>query len=251
MKSLKKLIQESSFKKEMFAWEDADTVSILDKDSAKWGKLDYYKFILKKLKIPFNNDDLKLTIPRKYYGLASKYLKIEEVFSDIDEPTKIVEASYSVLKHITEKDVDPEQLKMGIEIEMEHTDDPKLASKIALDHLSEIPTYYSRLKNMEKQAEEDGDKDMSLSEDWDPYNYKDYKDRQRANSNWMKSMSNENTFYLVDLTQNKIIDKKKMINKEAILSNYDFKTKNINKKWMIWDDAQKYSKSFQSKIYNR
>lgn len=44
------------------------------------------------------------------------------------------------------KDVDQNQLKMGIKIEMEHTKDPQLAKEIAIDHLAEDPTYYSKLK---------------------------------------------------------------------------------------------------------
>jgi len=47
---------------------------------------------------------------------------------------------------------DPEQLKRGIEVEAEHTDDPKLAEKIARDHLAEIPDYYTRLDRMESAA---------------------------------------------------------------------------------------------------
>jgi hypothetical protein len=35
---------------------------------------------------------------------------------------------------------------MGIQVEMEHTDDPKKAEKIALDHLAENPFYYTQLK---------------------------------------------------------------------------------------------------------
>src|SRR5210317_132466 len=38
------------------------------------------------------------------------------------------------------------QLKMGIEVEMEHTDNPKLAMKIAIDHIKEDPKYYDKLK---------------------------------------------------------------------------------------------------------
>jgi len=49
-------------------------------------------------------------------------------------------------------EVDPEELKMGIEIEKEHTPNPKLAEQIARDHLKEIPDYYSRLKRMEAKA---------------------------------------------------------------------------------------------------
>jgi hypothetical protein len=43
------------------------------------------------------------------------------------------------------KDVDKEELKKGIKIEKEHTTDIKTAMRIALDHLSEDPKYYSKL----------------------------------------------------------------------------------------------------------
>lgn len=46
-----------------------------------------------------------------------------------------------------ETQVDPEQLQMGIKVEMEHTHDPDLAKEIAMDHLSEDPHYYSHLKD--------------------------------------------------------------------------------------------------------
>lgn len=38
------------------------------------------------------------------------------------------------------------ELKMGIEVEKEHTDDVALATKIAMDHLKEDPKYYTKLK---------------------------------------------------------------------------------------------------------
>jgi len=47
---------------------------------------------------------------------------------------------------------DPEQIKMGIEVEKEHTDNEDIALQIAKDHLAEIPDYYTRLKKMEKSA---------------------------------------------------------------------------------------------------
>jgi hypothetical protein len=58
-------------------------------------------------------------------------------------------------ENITENDVNPEELRMGIEIELEHTHDKNMAKKIALDHLAEIPDYYSRLKRMESNVELD------------------------------------------------------------------------------------------------
>lgn len=49
------------------------------------------------------------------------------------------------------KNYDPEQLAMGIKVEMEHTNDKKLAQEIAQDHLEEDPKYYSKLKKVEKK----------------------------------------------------------------------------------------------------
>jgi hypothetical protein len=48
-------------------------------------------------------------------------------------------------------DVHPEELMMGIKVEMEHTQDPRLARKIALDHLAEFESYYTNLIQMEKE----------------------------------------------------------------------------------------------------
>ena len=53
-------------------------------------------------------------------------------------------------KGITVDDVDPEELARGIAVEMEHTDDPVIARKIALDHLAEHPAYYEALEIMER-----------------------------------------------------------------------------------------------------
>jgi hypothetical protein len=45
------------------------------------------------------------------------------------------------------------ELKMGIEVEYEHTNSENMAKEIAMDHLMEIPDYYTRLKKMEKEGE--------------------------------------------------------------------------------------------------
>lgn len=50
----------------------------------------------------------------------------------------------------------PKQLALGLEVEMEHTDDPKVALEIAMDHLTELPDYYTRLNDMEADAEING-----------------------------------------------------------------------------------------------
>jgi len=58
--------------------------------------------------------------------------------------------------------VDLEQFRMGLEVELEHgirnvvtnvtNDDLVLTGKIALAHLMELPDYYTRLMRMEEEA---------------------------------------------------------------------------------------------------
>lgn len=57
-------------------------------------------------------------------------------------------------KGLKEEDADPDQLARGIEIEMEHTTDPEIAKRIAMDHLAEFPDYYTALDEMEKKLKE-------------------------------------------------------------------------------------------------
>ncbi len=47
------------------------------------------------------------------------------------------------------------QLAMGIQVELEHSNDRKIAKEIALDHLMELPDYYTRLDKMEDEGEAD------------------------------------------------------------------------------------------------
>lgn len=47
------------------------------------------------------------------------------------------------------------QLKKGLEVEIEHTNDKEKAREIVMDHLSEFPDYYDRLKKMEKSADKE------------------------------------------------------------------------------------------------
>lgn len=58
---------------------------------------------------------------------------------------------------------DVEQFRMGMDVELEHgvhdpetnvtNDDPLTTGKIALAHLREFPDYYTRLEEMEEEAE--------------------------------------------------------------------------------------------------
>lgn len=58
---------------------------------------------------------------------------------------------------------DVEQFRIGLDVELEHGavdpatdvthDDPIMTGKIALAHLNEFPDYYTRLAEMEEEAE--------------------------------------------------------------------------------------------------
>jgi hypothetical protein len=56
-------------------------------------------------------------------------------------------------KDITKYDL--KQILMGIKIEQEHTTNKMIALEITTDHLEEIPDYYTRLQDMEEEAEEE------------------------------------------------------------------------------------------------
>ena len=49
-------------------------------------------------------------------------------------------------KHNVDISVIENQLKIGLKIEQEHTNDASLAKEIAMDHLYEDPKYYTKLK---------------------------------------------------------------------------------------------------------
>lgn len=49
----------------------------------------------------------------------------------------------------TPQDFDPLQIQEGIRVELEHTNDKSIAREIAMDHLSEDPDYYQKLKLIE------------------------------------------------------------------------------------------------------
>ncbi len=80
-------------------------------------------------------------------------------------------------KHRLEVSFIQKQLDMGAPIEHEHTKNQKLAIKIALQHLDEIPDYYTRLKKMEVSAKKEHKKFKDVKEATDGIKAKDYKGR--------------------------------------------------------------------------
>ncbi len=67
---------------------------------------------------------------------------------------------------------DVEQFRIGMDVELEHGtidphtdvthDDPVMTGKIALAHLNEFPDYYTRLTEMEEEAEGSSEEDSEM-----------------------------------------------------------------------------------------
>lgn len=51
---------------------------------------------------------------------------------------------------------DVEELVLGIRHEMEHTDDPRVALEVAMDHLTENPKYYTEMSSAEDFFSKEG-----------------------------------------------------------------------------------------------
>lgn len=80
-------------------------------------------------------------------------LNLSEAINEADEKSKCPDTTGEAdKKGLAPKDVHPEQLAMGVKVEMEHTKDKKLAKQIALDHLAEMPDYYTKLAKMEREG---------------------------------------------------------------------------------------------------
>ena len=74
------------------------------------------------------------------------------------------------------------QLDMGEPIEHEHTKDHTLAMDIALQHLDEIPDYYTRLKKMEASAKKEHKKFKDVKEALDDQRYCPLCDKRESKS---------------------------------------------------------------------
>jgi len=132
---------------------EAQMKAIILSESGKMKKVDkpaspeYGKELLAK-------DPIKKAIIEKWQLLKAKINNLSS-FVDmtkplLEEPEEKPEGN-AAKANFTEDQADPEQLKMGIEHEMEHTDDQETAKKTALDHLVEDPQYYTHLDEMEAQ----------------------------------------------------------------------------------------------------
>ena len=71
-------------------------------------------------------------------------MKIKDILS-----VKTLTPEELAKKHKVDVSVIDAQLAKGIKVESEHTNNPKIAREIALDHIREYVDYYDRLKKVE------------------------------------------------------------------------------------------------------
>jgi len=100
------------------------------------------------VKIPdrFYKGDKLQKNSKAYKAWLAKQKKINEDAFGVPTPTPEQVAA----KHGVPIEQIFRELDMGIKAEMEHTLDKNLSAEIALDHLSEMPDYYTQLEQMEK-----------------------------------------------------------------------------------------------------
>ena len=91
--------------------------------------------------------------------------KSKSPFNEMHEVKSHKSVEQIAKKHRLEVSFIKHQLEMGIPIEHEHTKDKDLATDIALQHLDEIPDYYTRLKKMEADAKKHHKKFKDVKEE--------------------------------------------------------------------------------------
>jgi hypothetical protein len=86
---------------------------------------------------------------------------IKKLANNLNIPEEVLENEiYSIMSNFFNKGmsrdnpnapIDPNELRAGIKVEMEHTSNPLISEKIARDHLTEDASYYTHLAVMEAQ----------------------------------------------------------------------------------------------------
>lgn len=109
----------------------------------------YKEDMIKMEKFQEIQNELEIFLPK-----IEKANNIKGGLADNKTVEDIAEKHGVTVKHINR------QLKMGLKVEKEHTDSEEKAKEIAMDHLTEDPSYYTKLAKMES-----GDKKTEKSEE--------------------------------------------------------------------------------------
>lgn len=105
---------------------------------------------------------------------------IEQLMQDKEEQGEMIQGGLADGKSPSE--FNSEQIKLGLKVEMEHTDDPLVALEIALDHLTEDPEYYTVKDNPEASAQSNASQEAEEMTDellgYKPHNVNDYSNEE-------------------------------------------------------------------------
>lgn len=85
----------------------------------------------------------------------SLFTRLQRILKEADTKPldkRTLTVSQIATKHGVSVEKIEQQLKKGIAVEREHTSSETTAREIALDHLAEVPDYYTRLKKVEEQV---------------------------------------------------------------------------------------------------
>ena len=141
---------------------DMDTFEIMSE-----GTVD--KSINKSMPKPTLTGNKKTDLGKKYVKSMNKGLnkgKVKDIKVEQDEVTGGLADTLSpddlAKKHGVSKEDIQKEIELGIEIELEHTNDPLIAKEITMDHITEFPDYYSNEryglvaseKGLEKELDE-------------------------------------------------------------------------------------------------
>ena len=147
LKIAKEILKETKWSKQVYGKKD---------DKMKSDVIEFLK------KNPDPKDaDLHAWAEMKKYDIHEVETKIYELATKF---VKFLVGGRANEKSLTEKDVDPAELKKGIEVEAEHIDDVDVQKRISLDHLSEFEDYYTRLDKLESDAKAE-DKEVVAKKD--------------------------------------------------------------------------------------
>lgn len=118
--------------------QDSRRVFIVHQNDPTTGRYDEDKCLL-----GFNTPEEAKALYLKQYDRPGFFGEMDETDIDTFKEHALDKKNHGK-KLVILRSKNPE-LEVGIKVEMEHTDDPEEAKKIALDHIGENPKYYTRL----------------------------------------------------------------------------------------------------------